>query len=88
MPMEDQAPVLHEQFVSIRFNNFAHEKIRSIDAALERLRRGDYGICEECDQPISPKRLNAVPWTRYCLECQEALADENAAPAFRHLRAA
>ncbi len=86
--VEDQAPILHEQFVSIRHNNFAYEKIKAIDAALERLKRGEYGICEECDEPISAKRLTAVPWTRYCLHCQENLANDNGAPVFRHLRAA
>ncbi len=85
---EDQAPILHEQFVSIRHNNFAYEKIKSIDAALERLKRGEYGICEECEEPISAKRLTAVPWTRYCLRCQENLANDNDAPGFRHLKAA
>ena len=86
--VEDQAPILHEQFVSIRHNNFAHEKIKAIDAALERLRRGEYGICEECDEPISEKRLKAVPWTRYCLHCQENVASDNGSPHFGHLRAA
>ncbi len=86
--VEDQAPILHEQFVSIRHNNFAYEKIKAIDAALERLKRGEYGICEECDEPISAKRLRAVPWTRYCLHCQEHLADDSGAPVFRHLKAA
>ena len=86
--VEDQAPVLHEQFVSIRFNNFAFEKIKAINAALERLKRGEYGICEECEEPISEKRLKAVPWARYCLHCQENFAAENTSPVFRHLKAA
>jgi RNA polymerase-binding protein DksA len=86
--MEDQAPVLHEQFVSIRFNNLAYEKIRAIDAALERLKRGEYGICEECDEPIAENRLRAVPWTRNCLQCQEKFANENGSPAFQHVKAA
>lgn len=86
--VEDQAPVLHEQFVSIRFNNFAYEKIKAINAALERLKRGEYGICEECDEAISEKRLKAVPWARYCLTCQEDFAGEQGPPFFRHIRAA
>jgi DnaK suppressor protein len=86
--VEDQAPVLHEQFVSIRHNNFAYEKIKAIDAALERLKRGEYGICEECDEPISEKRLRAVPWTRYCLNCQENFASENGSGVSQRLSAA
>jgi len=88
LAVEDQAPVLHEQFVSIRFNNFAYEKIKAIDAALERLKRGEYGICEECDEPISEKRLMAVPWTRHCLQCQENFTAENASSGFQPFRAA
>jgi RNA polymerase-binding transcription factor DksA len=87
MPIEDQVPVLHEQFLFIRSNNLAYEKIKAIEAAVERLNRGDYGICEYCDEPISEKRLKAVPWTPYCLPCQESFGDEK---GFRvlHARAA
>jgi DnaK suppressor protein len=85
---EDQASVLHEQFVSIRHNNFAYEKIKAIDAALERLDRGEYRICQECSEPISEKRLKAVPWTRYCLRCQESLSADDRPLTLRQLRAA
>jgi DnaK suppressor protein len=67
--VQDQAPVVHEQFVAIWLNNVAHGKIKAIDAALERLKRREYGICEECGEPISAKRLKALPWTRYCIHC-------------------
>jgi RNA polymerase-binding transcription factor DksA len=39
--------------------------LAEIEAALERLRRGSYGICEETGKPIPAERLRAVPWTRY-----------------------
>ena len=42
-----------------------------IGAALKRIDDGDFGICLECEEPISPKRLAAVPWAAYCLHCQE-----------------
>jgi DnaK suppressor protein len=45
--------------------------LRQIDASLARIDDGEFGICLECEQPISPKRLNAVPWASYCLNCQE-----------------
>ena len=86
--VEDQAPILHEQFVAIRHNNFAYEKIKAIGAALERLKRGDYGICEGCSDAIPEKRLKVVPWTRFCLHCQESVGSDNGSPHFRHLRAA
>jgi DnaK suppressor protein len=73
--LDDQPATLHEQFVSHRVNQFVYRKIKAIDTALQRLRSGRYGICEECEEPISQNRLEAVPWTRYCIQCQENLGD-------------
>ncbi len=42
-----------------------------IDEALERVEAGDYGECVNCGEPIQEKRLDAVPWARYCLKCQD-----------------
>ncbi len=42
-----------------------------INEALERIEDDEYGLCQNCEQEINPKRLNAVPWARYCLDCQQ-----------------
>ncbi len=42
-----------------------------INEALERIADEEYGLCQNCEKDINPKRLNAVPWARYCLNCQE-----------------
>ena len=42
-----------------------------IDAALYRIEDGQYGKCVHCGQPILDKRLEAVPWARHCLRCQD-----------------
>lgn len=42
-----------------------------IDDALVRVEEGTYGFCLNCGQPMTEKRLNAVPWAPYCLDCQE-----------------
>lgn len=44
-----------------------------INEALERIQDEEYGLCQNCEKPINPKRLDAVPWARYCLNCQEML---------------
>jgi DnaK suppressor protein len=44
-----------------------------INEALTRIADDEYGICQNCEKDINPKRLNAVPWARYCLNCQELL---------------
>lgn len=43
--------------------------IEDADAALERLRRGTYGVCERCGEPIPPARLEARPTARLCVSC-------------------
>jgi DnaK suppressor protein len=42
-----------------------------IDEALMRVDDEEYGLCQNCEQEINPKRLEAIPWARYCLNCQE-----------------
>jgi DnaK suppressor protein len=44
-----------------------------IDQALLRIEDEEYGECQNCEQKINPKRLAAIPWARYCLNCQELL---------------
>lgn len=44
-----------------------------VEAALERLRLGSFGECLNCGKEIGIKRLEAVPWTRYCIDCQEKI---------------
>lgn len=44
-----------------------------VDSALARIREGNFGECISCGNEINAKRLDAVPWTRYCIECQEKL---------------
>jgi RNA polymerase-binding transcription factor len=45
--------------------------LRAIEDALVRIRRGAYGVCSVCEQPISKARLEAVPWTHLCRDCKE-----------------
>lgn len=47
------------------------KSLAQIRAALERIEAGEFGICLDCEEPISAKRLAAVPWAAYCLHCQE-----------------
>jgi len=47
------------------------ESLIQVGAALERIDDGEFGICVDCEEPITAKRLAAVPWAAYCLNCQE-----------------
>jgi DnaK suppressor protein len=48
-----------------------HGLLRMVEAALGRIQDGSFGQCLSCKKEIDDKRLQAVPWTRYCLHCQE-----------------
>lgn len=54
-------------------SNSERQMLSLIEGALGRLREGVFGECVNCGNDINPKRLEAVPWTRYCIECQEKL---------------
>jgi DnaK suppressor protein len=45
--------------------------LRRIDEAITRIESGDYGKCVECGQNVQAGRLDAVPWARHCIQCQE-----------------
>jgi DnaK suppressor protein len=45
--------------------------LQLIDEALVRVKNGTYGVCIECEEELQQKRLEAVPWARYCVSCAE-----------------
>jgi len=75
---EDQAQLTHDEFVSLRLNSIDYGQLRLVDEALDRLDSGDYGICLHCEEPIPAKRLQALPWARYCVPCQESASRDAA----------
>jgi DnaK suppressor protein len=48
-------------------------QLRNARAALRRIHEGTFGVCEQCEEDIHPKRLAAIPWALLCIACQEAL---------------
>ena len=54
-------------------SNSDRQLLQMVDGALNRIREGSFGECISCGKEINPKRLEAVPWTRHCIECQEKL---------------
>ena len=76
---EDQVPLLHEQFVAITTSSGDRRRLASIQSALERCERGEFGICEACEEQIPLKRLQAIPWASLCVPCQEQLEQTGSA---------
>lgn len=66
-------------------------QLRNARAALGRIKDGSFGTCQQCDEEISLKRLTAIPWTPFCIACQEAFdrnPEELAAPIGNFLASA
>ncbi|HTM51834.1 MAG TPA: TraR/DksA family transcriptional regulator [Bryobacteraceae bacterium] len=68
----DEVQLAGERELAIRNLDRESNLLRSVRGALSRIADGSYGVCLHCEEDISPKRLNAVPWTAYCIKCQEA----------------
>jgi DnaK suppressor protein len=61
-----------KEFLFSQSNN-ERQLLQMVETALQRIREGSFGECVSCGNEINPKRLEAVPWTRYCIACQEKL---------------
>ena len=64
----DRASDAWERELTLELAEDKRALLREIDDALERIERGTYGICEATGKPIKKARLEAIPWTRYCVE--------------------
>jgi len=62
----------NKEFLFSQSNN-DRQLLQMVESALVRIREGSFGECISCGREINPKRLEAVPWTRHCIECQEKL---------------
>ena len=51
----------------------AENLLKAINGALDQIDSGTFGECRNCGQAITLKRLEAIPWTRYCIACQELI---------------
>jgi RNA polymerase-binding protein DksA len=69
--MADVATDHYDREFSLGIASAEQRIIYQIDEALKRIEDGSYGLCLACEEPISRKRLTAVPFTRYCIECQK-----------------
>lgn len=67
----DQATADAQAELQIRLRQTDGRLLRAVEAALVRIKRGAYGVCEVCRRPIAKARLRAVPWTRLCRACKE-----------------
>ena len=71
--MYDLADDERERQFSILLCDRDRETLGQIEEALERIEEGEYGLCEECGEKISPARLKVRPFARYCVPCKSKL---------------
>jgi DnaK suppressor protein len=50
---------------------------KEIEQALQMIKRGEYGICKMCEEPIDPERLAIKPFAKYCIDCREIIEKES-----------
>jgi DnaK suppressor protein len=70
--MLDTIRMATDRDVLVHSMNINAQMLSDVREALARLGKGEYGVCEDCDESISPRRLQAIPWARVCVKCQEA----------------
>ena len=67
----DQSSQESDLHVRLALKQTDSKLLRAIEEAIHRIEAGTYGICTECENEIAANRLEAVPWTRVCIECKE-----------------
>ncbi len=72
----DVATVEVNQSLKIRIREREEKLLKKIDEALQRIKGGSFGTCEDCGQSIEVKRLKARPVTTFCIECKNRQEQE------------
>ncbi len=67
----DRANAAYNREFMLSISGSERDALLELEQAIERLDAGTYGQCSHCEDKIPAKRLQAVPWARYCIECQE-----------------
>lgn len=73
LDVADQAVFSYQKELIFTQGTEGHSQLSLVRLALERIEEGTFGPCMHCGTTIGEKRLEAVPWTPYCIECQEKI---------------
>lgn len=69
----DEIQVNGDREIGFATRELLVDRVNRLSAALDRLAEGEYGICVECEEPISPARLRAMPEVQTCVRCQDRI---------------
>jgi DnaK suppressor protein len=75
----DKAESSYTKEFLLSLSDTEREQLMLIDEALRRLDRDGFGLCQQCGQEIGKKRIEALPWTPTCINCQQKAEEESAA---------
>jgi len=69
--LADKAASAYSKELNFSLSDGERTLLMLIDEAFERVKSDTYGVCTNCNNVIGEKRLQAVPWTPFCIDCQE-----------------
>jgi DnaK suppressor protein len=69
--LADKAASAYSKELNFSLSDGERNVLMLIDEAFARIKDGNYGVCTNCQNTIGEKRLQAVPWTPFCIDCQE-----------------
>ncbi|MBX3470222.1 MAG: TraR/DksA family transcriptional regulator [Planctomycetes bacterium] len=70
--MDDLGGDANDEETNYKILEIESAELDQIDYALERIDNGSYGVCEECEKPINPERLRALPFASLCITCKRS----------------
>lgn len=74
--LADKAESSYTKEFLLNLSDTERRQLLQIDEAIRTLDKGNYGLCQNCGQAISKKRLEALPWATHCIDCQQKLERE------------
>jgi DnaK suppressor protein len=72
----DKAETSYTKEFLLSLTDTERRQLLLIDEALKRLEHGEFGVCQLCRKEVGEKRLEAIPWTPLCIDCQEKAEEE------------
>ena len=75
--LADKAESSYTKEFLLSLSDAERRQLAMIDESLRRLKGKEFGLCQMCGKPISKKRLSALPWTPYCIDCQQKQEQES-----------
>jgi DnaK suppressor protein len=69
--LADKAASAYSKELNFSLSDAERNSLKLVEEALDRVKEGTFGACTNCGNTIGEKRLQAIPWTAYCIDCQE-----------------